>query len=222
MILSKRFLFIKFTMFDSSTIIEYVYWIAVAIPSILIAATIHEYAHAYTAFKLGDPTAKAEGRLTLNPLKHIDPIGALFMVLFRFGWSKPVPINEYNFTKRELYTALVALAGPLSNLAMAFLTGLIYQILPVDTSPLIVFLLYSFATINIALAVFNLIPIPPLDGHKIVRAILPPKLRYYWELLEKYSIILVLLIILPFSPISKFVFSLISNTLTSLLTLLGF
>jgi len=144
------------------------------------------------------------------------------MVLFRFGWSKPVPINEYNFTKRELHTALVAFAGPLSNLLMAFLTALIYRVLPADISPLIVFLLYSFATINIALAVFNLIPIPPLDGHKIVRAILPPKLRYYWELLEKYSIILILLIILPFSPISKFVFTLISNTLTSLLTVLGF
>lgn len=198
------------------------YWIMVAIPSILVAATVHEYAHAYTAYKLGDATAKAEGRLTLNPLKHIDPIGAIFMILFRFGWSKPVPINEYNFTKRELHTAIVALAGPLSNLLLALLTGLLHMVLPSNTSPLIVFLLYSFATINIALAVFNLIPIPPLDGHKIVRAILPPKLRYYWELLERYSIILILIIILPFSPISKLLFSFISNTLSTLLKILGF
>lgn len=222
MILSKRLLFIKLKTIDSSLITEYIYWIAVAIPSILVAATVHEYAHAYTAFRLGDPTAKAEGRLTLNPLKHIDPIGAVFMILFRFGWSKPVPINEYNFEKRELHTALVAFAGPLSNLSLAFLTGIVNSLLPETTPSLIVFLLYSFATINIALAVFNLIPIPPLDGHKIVRAILPPKLRYYWELLEKYSIILILLIVLPFSPISKYVFSFIGNTLANLLTILGF
>lgn len=205
-----------------SNLSEYIYWILVAIPSILVAATVHEYAHAYAAFRLGDATAKAEGRLTLNPLKHIDPLGAIFMVLFRFGWSKPVPINEYNFKKRELYTAIVALAGPLSNLLLAFLTGLLFRVLPSDTNSLIVFFLYSFATINIALAVFNLLPIPPLDGHKIVRAILPSSLRYYWEKLERYSIFLILLLILPFSPLSQVVFSFISDTLTSLLTLLGF
>ncbi|PKN03063.1 site-2 protease family protein [Candidatus Dojkabacteria bacterium HGW-Dojkabacteria-1] len=222
MILSKRFLFIKLIMTETSLIQEYIYWILVAIPSILVAATVHEYAHAYTAFRLGDATAKAEGRLTLNPLKHIDPIGAIFMILFRFGWSKPVPINEYNFEKRELYTAIVAFAGPLSNLLLAFITGLVFRILPEDTHFLIVFLLYSFATINIALAVFNLIPIPPLDGHKIVRALLPAKLRYYWEYLERYAIFLILLLILPFSPLSKIVFPFIGRTLTAILTLLGF
>jgi Zn-dependent protease len=201
---------------------EYIYWVLVAIPSILVAATVHEYAHAYSAFKLGDPTAKAEGRLTLNPLKHIDPLGAICMILFRFGWSKPVPINEYNFEKRELYTAIVALAGPLSNLFLAFLTGLLFRILPSDTDLLIVYLLYSFATINVALAVFNLLPIPPLDGHKIVRAILPLKLRYYWEKLEKYSIILILLLVLPFSPISRYLFTFISSILSKILVLLGF
>ncbi len=200
----------------------YTYWILVAIPSIVIASTTHEYAHALAAFKLGDPTAKAEGRLTLNPLKHIDPIGAICMILFRFGWSKPVPINEYNFKKREIYTALVAFAGPLSNLLLALLTSLLFKILPENTDPLIVYLLYSFATINIALAVFNLLPIPPLDGHKVVRAILPKRLRYYWEKLEKYSIILILLLVLPFSPISKYVFTFISSILSKTLTLLGF
>ena len=193
-----------------------------AVPSILIASTVHEYAHAYSAYKLGDPTAKAEGRLTLNPLKHIDPIGALSMILFRFGWSKPVPINEYNFEKRETYTALTALAGPVSNLILASLAGLANYLLNLDSNSLIVFLLYIFATINIALAIFNLIPIPPLDGHKVVRALLPKNLRYYWEKLERYSLILILLLILPFSPLQKFTFSFIGNTLDTFLTVLGF
>jgi Zn-dependent protease len=222
MILSKRFLFIKFSIIDSPIIQQYIFWILLAIPSVLVAATVHEYAHAFVAYKLGDPTAKAEGRLTLNPLKHIDPIGALFLVIFRFGWSKPVPINEYNFEKREFHTALVAFAGPLSNLMMATLTALLNNLLGPAQNPLIVLLLYTFATINIALAVFNLLPIPPLDGHKIVRAILPPSLRYYWEQLEKYSIFLILLLILPFSPISRYAFSLIGSTLTTLLRWLGF
>ncbi len=205
-----------------SSLQDFIYWALIAIPSILIASTIHEYSHAYSAFKLGDPTAKAEGRMTLNPIKHIDPIGAISMLLFRFGWSKPVPINEYNFEKRETYTALTALAGPVSNLLLALLAAGINYLFDLNTNPLIVLLLYTFTTINIALAVFNLLPIPPLDGHKIVRALLPKKLRYHWEKLEKYSIILVLLLILPISPLSKIVFSFINNVLTSTLQFLGF
>ncbi len=201
---------------------DFIYWGIVAVPSILIASTVHEYAHGYSAYKLGDPTAKAEGRLTLNPLKHIDPIGALSMLIFRFGWSKPVPINEYNFKKREIYTALTALAGPVSNFILAILTALINHFFVKDPNSLIAFLLYTFATINIALGIFNLIPIPPLDGHKIVRGILPKALRYYWEQLEKYSLLLIILIILPFSPLQKIVFSFISNTLSSILLILGF
>ncbi len=205
-----------------SSLQEFIYWVLVAVPSILVASTVHEYAHAYTAFKLGDPTAKAEGRLTLNPIKHIDPIGALSMIIFRFGWSKPVPINEYNFEKREAYTALTALAGPVSNILLASLAGIVNYFLNFQDSPLIVYLLYIFATINIALAIFNLIPIPPLDGHKIVRALLPKGIRYYWEQLEKYSLILILLLILPFSPLQKYTFAFIGNTLDTFLKLLGF
>ena len=222
MILSKRFLLIKLIMFTNFFSQEFIYWVIVAVPSILIASTVHEYAHAYVAFRLGDATAKAEGRLTLNPIKHIDPLGALSMILFRFGWSKPVPINEYSFRNREVGTALVAFAGPLSNLIMAALTGLINFIFIKDSNSLIAFLLYTFATINIALAVFNLIPIPPLDGHKIVRAFLPKNLKYYWEKLEKYSIFLILLIILPFSPLRNIIFNFIGTVLDTFLRILGF
>ena len=158
---------------------EILYWILFAIPSILIASTVHEYAHAWVATKLGDLTAKVNGRLTLNPLSHIDPIGAISMLIFRFGWSKPVPINEYNFEKRERDTALVSLAGPLSNVLLLLLTALINYL--VKPTGLFVTFVMTFAMINTVLAVFNLLPIPPLDGHKIVRAFLPKQIRYYWK-----------------------------------------
>jgi len=222
MILSKRFVLIKTIMSIFSSIQEWLQWFLVAVPSILIASTVHEYAHAYAAFKLGDATAKAQGRMTLNPLKHIDPVGAISMILFRFGWSKPVPINEYNFENRERDTAITSLAGPVSNLVLASLSALVNLLIANNTLPLIVFLLYTFTTINLALAIFNLIPIPPLDGHKIVRALLPKSLRYYWERLERYSIVLILLLILPFSPLSRYVFSFINNTLMWSLDILGF
>jgi len=201
---------------------ETIYWIILAVPSILIASTVHEYAHGWTAYKLGDPTAKAAGRLTLNPLKHIDPIGALCMILFRFGWSKPVPINEYNFERREVDTALTALAGPVSNVILALLVALVNLIFKPDPSSIFAVILIVFASINISLAVFNLLPIPPLDGHKIVRALLPKKLRYYWEKLERFSIFIILIFILPISPLSAWTSNFLSTTITKLLSILGF
>jgi Zn-dependent protease len=195
-------------------------WLIFAVPSILIASTVHEYFHAWMAYKLGDPTPKAEGRLTLNPLAHIDPIGALMMVLFRFGWSKPVPINEWNFEKRRQGKALTALAGPVSNLLLAALTGLLYQFL--GSYSLIAFFLQTFAIINISLAVFNILPIPPLDGHKVVNWFLPKRWSYWWEELEKYSWILLLLLLLPFSPISSLFTSFISSVLDLFLRFFGF
>lgn len=199
-----------------------IYWIIFAVPSILIASTVHEYAHGWVAYKLGDPTAKAEGRLTLNPIKHIDPIGALSMVLFRFGWSKPVPINEYNFEHREADTALTALAGPTSNMIMATFTGLINLLVRPEQGSIIWAVLFTFISVNISLALFNLLPIPPLDGHKIVRAFLPKKLRYYWEMLERYSIIIILLFILPFSPLYTLTASAFTTVMTKILTLFAF
>lgn len=198
---------------------EFTYWILFAIPSILIASTVHEYAHAWMAYKLGDITAKASGRLTLNPLKHIDPVGALMMVIAKFGWSKPVPINENNFDNPVLGTALTAAAGPFSNLVLVLLTTVIYKILPPLNPYLDLFLIY-FVSINVSLMIFNLLPFPPLDGHKIVRALLPQKLRYIWEDLQKYSIFILLLIFLPISPLSTVTMSLISSTLDFFLKLL--
>jgi Zn-dependent protease len=198
------------------------YWILFAIPSILIASTIHEYSHGLAAFKLGDPTAKANGRLTLNPLAHIDPLGALSMIFLRFGWSKPVPINENNFERRELGTALTALAGPLSNILIALLMSLIHYIF--KPNPLSIFgsFLLTFTMVNLGLAFFNLIPIPPLDGHKIVRAILPRKLRYYWEDLEKFRIVLLIIVIVPITAQGSLASIFITATITKSLQLLGF
>ncbi len=197
-----------------------IFWIIFAIPSIIIASTVHEFSHALTAYKLGDPTAKAEGRLTLNPLVHIDPLGALMLVLVRVGWSKPVPIDERNFDNPVLGTALTAIAGPISNLLLAVITGITYRIISsfsngfVGNYIYVYYFLTVFFIVNISLMAFNLLPFPPLDGHKIVRAFLPNRLRYSWEMLEKYSIILIILLIIPFSPLGSIISVYINSILT--------
>ncbi|HVX93035.1 MAG TPA: site-2 protease family protein [Candidatus Dojkabacteria bacterium] len=203
-----------------------IFWIVFAIPSIIIASTIHEFAHAWTAYKLGDSTAKSEGRLTLNPLVHIDPLGALMLVLVRVGWSKPVPISEQNFENPILGTALTAIAGPISNLLLAVITGIIYRFIGNVTMGFdgnyiyVYYFLTVFFIVNISLMAFNLIPFPPLDGHKIVRALLPNRLRYSWEMLEKYSIFLILLLIIPFSPLGSIISIYINSVLTFFTNLL--
>lgn len=168
----------------------------IQIISVLIASSIHEFAHALVADKLGDATPKANGRLTLNPLAHIDPIGAISLWLFKFGWSKPVPINPRNFDNPTLGTALVSVAGPVSNIITAIIAAFIIRWIPS-----LAIYLFPFIFINCALALFNLIPIAPLDGSKIVSALLPINLRLKWEELENYGPILLILLILPFSPI---------------------
>ncbi|MBI3261471.1 site-2 protease family protein [Candidatus Berkelbacteria bacterium] len=155
-----------------------------AIISLLVALSIHEFGHALAATWLGDPTAKSEGRLTLNPLSHIDPFGLLFILLAGFGWGKPVPYNPDNFARRS-DELVVALSGPGMNFLLAFLLGLVYRAVisrsvgSVDTTWLIV--VNSLISWNILLLAFNLIPIPPLDGSKIISYFLNYEQRLYFE-----------------------------------------
>lgn len=166
--------------------------ILVRVAVLLLVLPVHEYAHAYVAYKLGDDTALLKGRLTLNPFSHIDLIGALCMVLGGFGWMRPVPINPMRFKKvsPKKGMALTALAGPLSNLLFAFIFFVCYKVLfycyiVFDNEFFyvvgnVVFSTMSF--INIGLAVFNFIPVPPLDGSRIIFAVLPE--RYYWSIMK--------------------------------------
>jgi len=142
------------------------------IPAIVIALTVHELAHGYIAGILGDNTAKKQGRLTLNPLAHLDPFGALMLLFGPFGWAKPVPVNPMNFTHPIEGMAIVAAAGPLSNIIMAALTGLLFRLGVVEPGSMFAAFLYILFMINIGLAVFNLLPVYPLDGSRIVMAFL--------------------------------------------------
>ena len=140
----------------------------ISVPILLVVITIHEFAHAKVADILGDPTPRLAGRLTLNPLSHIDPIGLLMLFLVRFGWAKPVPINPYNFRDPRRGTIYVSLAGPFSNFFFAWIIAILYKTLPLPYNSTLS-MMFSYAIwISLALGVFNLIPVPPLDGSKVL------------------------------------------------------
>ena len=197
-------------MFDFSieNIIGYLY----AIPGVLFALSIHEFSHGFVAYKLGDPTARNMGRLTLNPIKHIDIFGLIAMFLVKVGWAKPVPINPRNFKKPRRDIALTSLAGPLSNLISALVGMIVFYIfvyvvyvvnvkLPEELIRGLYFIIQNFIFLNIGLAIFNLIPIPPLDGSKILDSFLPPKALIVYHKYEDI-IRLVLLAVLIFDVVS--------------------
>lgn len=146
------------------------------IPALLIALTVHEYAHGWTALKFGDSTARDAGRLTLNPISHLDIFGAAMLLFGPFGWAKPVPITPGLFTRRRLGLVVVSAAGPLSNIALAVVSGLLYRYaIPARMITTHVAGFFQlFFMMNIGISFFNLLPIPPLDGSKIVMGMLPP------------------------------------------------
>lgn len=165
------------------------------IPVILLALSVHEYSHGMMAYRLGDPTAKYAGRLTLNPLSHLDPIGTIMLFLVHFGWAKPVPVDPRHFANPKRDMLWVALAGPASNMFLAFLSGLVIRFINAHPGPFMgSFIGNSFAVmmvlslqINLALAVFNLLPIPPLDGSKVLYGLLPPQYEHVAYNLERYG-----------------------------------
>lgn len=195
-------------------------YILISIPVLLITITIHEFAHAKAADMLGDDTPRLAGRLTLNPISHIDPIGLLMLFVFRFGWAKPVPINPYNFSDPRRDGAIVGLAGPLSNFFTAWFLAMILRYAPIGAfdlgSTMLIANILSYAVwINIALGVFNLIPIPPLDGSHILEAVLPYEMVSAIEDLRTYGFII--LIVLIYLPPTQYALSFIIDAIYNLL-----
>lgn len=170
---------------------------------LIISVILHELAHGYVADMLGDPTARLQGRLTLNPIKHIDPIGSILVPVitsfagFTFGWAKPIPYNPYNLRNKRLGEFLIALAGPASNLLIAFVfSGIIrFAAVGLDSVTPFIEILSYIVIINLTLAVFNLIPLPPLDGSKILFSILPVQYSKTRQTLESFGPILALVMV---------------------------
>lgn len=167
------------------------------LPAILIALTVHEFAHAYTSNMFGDPTPRLQGRLTLNPLAHLDPMGLVCLVLFGFGWGRPVQINPRYYKNPKRDRILVSLAGPASNLIIVILVALLMKfLLPVVPYEAFWKIMQYMVMINAVLCIFNLLPIPPLDGSKILLEVLPLRNKYelYYRV-QRYSTIILLVLI---------------------------
>ena len=195
----KRIIYIIIGVMVLTTIVQYVtnpsalFMLLVSIPGVLIAITFHEFAHGLAAYKLGDNTAKMEGRLSLNPLDHLDPIGTLMLLFAGFGWGKPVRVNPSNYTRKismEKGEAIVSLAGPLMNIILAILFTIIYfaiykfagvSFITSTMGSVLMLLISAIISINIGLGVFNLIPLPPLDGSKIIMPFLPYNAKQWFK-----------------------------------------
>jgi Zn-dependent protease len=209
---------------------EYILHLLLCIPIIFLSLSLHETAHGYVASKLGDPTAKNLGRLTLNPVKHLDPIGFICMLLMGFGWAKPVPINTRYFKKPRRDMAISAIAGPISNILLAVIFAialrLFYFVLPyiIPNAPTEMLLnvlsytsifLYYGITLNISLAVFNLLPVPPLDGSRFFYVFLPPK--YYFGVMKYENYISIAVMVLLFVGVLDPVLSFARNGIMDLI-----
>lgn len=186
--------------------------------ALLIAVTVHEFSHAAAADYLGDPTARLAGRKTLNPLAHLDIFGTLSLLIFHIGWGKPVPVDPYNLRDPRRDSALISLAGPGSNLILATILALIVKVLNLPVLTIFYAIVQSAIILNVSLAIFNLLPIHPLDGFKIVLGFLPEKRAYEWKQLESYGLLFLLgiLFLVP-KTLALTIFPLINLILTFLL-----
>jgi len=180
--------------------------IIILTPPILLAITVHEVAHGLVAWRLGDPTAKNQGRLTLNPIKHLDIIGTIvFFITQMIGWAKPVPVNPMYFRNPKAGMVWVSLAGPLSNIILAVLSAVTIKLLigPLSTATFslgyftkpILYMAFISIQVNIGLAIFNLIPVPPLDGSKVLAGLLPERFMHQYVLLERYGFVILVVLI---------------------------
>jgi Zn-dependent protease len=170
------------------------------LPPLLWALSFHEFCHGWAAYKLGDRTAAYQGRLSLNPLHHLDPVGTIMLIFFRFGWAKPVPINSRYFKNPRRDIAIVSFAGPAGNFISALATGVIYRIIYATAPALLTnfavrTLLLNMLFINIGLGVFNLIPIPPLDGSKLLSVMLPASQLGKYFYLERFGMFIILILV---------------------------
>lgn len=187
------------------------------LPAIFIALSFHEFAHAWAAYRLGDDTASLMGRLTLDPISHIDPFGLLcLLVTRRFGWAKPVPVNPNNFKDSRKGMMWVSLAGPVMNFTVAFITLLLTTLIVEKfglTNQVMIQVLINIYSVNVGIGIFNLIPLPPLDGSKILAGFLPTKI--YWKFLEieRYSQIIMLVLI--FTNATSYILNPLYNVIES-------
>lgn len=184
--------------------------------ALLLSVSVHEFSHAWVANRLGDSTAKDMGRLTLNPLAHVDPLGLIVLLLLGFGWGKPVPVNYYNLKSPKRDAALISLAGPGSNFILALIMAILFHVLNIFLAGIGQNIVYFLILYNLFLGVFNLLPIEPLDGFKIVNGILPPSLSVQWVQLAPYGIF-ILLFLVATNAVSR----IISPVISLLMTLLG-
>ncbi|MDY4442817.1 site-2 protease family protein [Butyricicoccus sp.] len=199
----------------------------VSVPAVLLCLSVHEACHGYMAYALGDPTAKHAGRLTLDPIRHLDPIGTICLLFFHVGWAKPVPVNPGNFKHPRRDIALVSLAGPVSNFLLALVALFLYYPLRLAESSIVMtiaLMLYMVAVMSIGLGVFNLIPVPPLDGSKILLSFLPRK--YEWKFAQyqqyiQFGLLILLVLGVLNTPIRFFVNIIYQGLASIVLAVLG-
>lgn len=184
--------------FDNFNLREWVLGALYRIPGILIGLSFHEWAHAYAAYKRGDPTARNLGRMTVNPIAHLDPIGIITLLIAGFGWARPVPVNPRNLKEPKKDEIIVSLAGVTTNLIIAFVfMGLLYPLVMFTQSEIAITMLFSVVSINLGLFVFNLIPVPPLDGYHVFQALFARHIGYrFFQAYERYGTYILIAIVL--------------------------